>query len=69
MKLFGNRIEPSCCICKFGKKSKDGQMILCNKCGVVAPYYSCRRYKYAPLKRVPHRYPALPKYENEEFML
>lgn len=69
MKLFGSNVDPSCCYCKFGKKSGDKQMILCKKNGVVAPYYSCRKFHYAPLKRVPRRNILLPKYTKEDFML
>lgn len=69
MKLFGNRIEPSCCYCKLGKKTSDGQMVLCMKAGVVAPYYSCKKFQYAPLKRIPRRNQVLPQYQKEDFLL
>lgn len=69
MKLFGNKIEPSCWYCELGKQAPDGKMVLCIKEGVVAPYYSCRRYQYAPLKRTPSRTRSLPKYDMEDFEL
>lgn len=54
-KLFGNHIEPACGYCERGTASKDGNMVLCESKGVVAPFYSCRKFVYAPLKRVPKR--------------
>ncbi|MDF2567562.1 MAG: hypothetical protein K0R90_1018 [Oscillospiraceae bacterium] len=68
-KLFGNHIEPACEYCEHGKKTRDGQMVLCERKGVVAPYFCCRKFLYAPLKRVPKTTPALPKYDKEQFEL
>ncbi len=68
-KLFGNRIEPACGYCERGTVSKDGNMVLCESKGVVAPFYSCRKFVYAPLKRVPKRSRPLPKYDPSEFEL
>ena len=66
-KLFGNNIDPTCEYCSYGKKSENG-MILCSKLGVVNPYFSCKKFDYDPLKRVPrkmnHR---LPKYSQKDF--
>ena len=59
-KLFGNHIEPACGYCERGTASKDGNMVLCESKGVVAPFYSCRKFVYAPLKRVPKRARAVP---------
>lgn len=68
-KLFGNRIEPACGYCRYGRDSADGQMILCEKQGVVAPYHHCRKYRYAPLRRVPPRQAVLPSYDSGDFTL
>ena len=68
-KFFGNQIEPACEYCANGTKSKDGESILCERQGVVAPYYSCRKFSYDPLKRVPKRTPKLPEYDAEMFKL
>lgn len=65
--LFGNRIEPACGYCRFGKPTNDGGHILCPKAGVVAPYYHCRHYRYDPLRRVPARQVELPKYDPSDF--
>ena len=52
-KLFGKNIEPACAYCAHGFWASDHKMILCEKKGVVAPFYHCRKFVYAPLKRVP----------------
>lgn len=69
MKLFGNKIDPCCCYCEFSVPSHDDQMVFCQKRGIVAPYFSCRHYQYAPLKRVPRRNQALPNYDPKDFSL
>ncbi len=68
-KLFGNRIEPACEYCKYGKLSADRKMVLCEKKGVVSTYYSCRRFIYDPLKREPQRINALTGFSKEDFEL
>ncbi|MCL2488047.1 MAG: hypothetical protein FWE80_05120 [Oscillospiraceae bacterium] len=68
-KLFGNNIQPACEVCLFGRRAVDGKTVLCPQRGVVPLYYSCRRFKYDPLKRMPRRNPSLPKHRAEEFTL
>lgn len=67
--LFGSQIEPACEYCHKGHKTMDGQMVLCKSKGVVAPYYSCRKFDYDPLKRIPLRPQPLPEYSQEDFKL
>lgn len=69
MKLFGKNVEPACSYCELGRPDQDGQMVFCPKNGVVSPYYSCRRFQYAPLKRKPRGVRLLPKYRPEDFEL
>lgn len=69
MKLFGKSIDPCCYYCKLGKKTSDQQMILCARCGVVSPSYSCKHFQYAPLKRTPKKNLILPTYKKEDFLL
>lgn len=52
-KYFGNTIEPSCSYCEFGRKAKHSSQILCEKKGIVDPNFSCPKFVYSPLKRVP----------------
>lgn len=68
-KLFGNYIEPSCSYCEHGSMTKDGAMILCEKQGVVFPFFSCRKFTYAPLKRVPKKEMPLPTFDKSDFEL
>ena len=57
--LFETKIEPLCTYCARGIPLEDGQ-VACPKRGVVAPDWSCGKFRYDPLKRVPPR-PAVPK--------
>lgn len=67
--LFGNNIDPACGYCRFGKPTNDGGRILCPNAGVTAPHYSCKKFRYDPLKRVPTRQQELPRYDKSEFEL
>ena len=67
--LFGSRIEPACRYCRHSRESADGRMVLCPHRGVVAPYYSCRKYRYDPLRRIPARQAVLPEYDRADFEL
>lgn len=68
--LFGNRIEPACGYCRFGRLMGDGKMILCEHAGVVPLYYSCKKYRYSPLRRVPaKKAPELPQFDPSDFEL
>lgn len=69
IKLFGERIDPACQYCEYGKLDRSQQMVLCKKRGSVSPYSSCRKFKYAPLNRIPRHSAPLPQYSKEDFML
>lgn len=68
-KLFGNNIDPACAYCSYGRRSKDSQMILCEKQGVVSPCFYCRKFHYSPFKRIPKRSPILPQFDKSDFEL
>lgn len=53
LKYFGNDITPKCSYCQNGMRSKNGTMILCENVGMVKLDYSCPKFVYSPLKRVP----------------
>lgn len=53
VKLFSKDIPPKCEYCLYGVKSREGNKILCEKRGVVEMNYSCSKYVYSPLKRIP----------------
>lgn len=50
---FDKKIAPSCSYCQFGKRTKDGGRILCDKQGLMEENQSCKQFIYAPLKRIP----------------
>lgn len=69
-RFFGKDIDPACEYCALGRLSSDGKNILCKRKGVTALYYSCRRFKYDPLKRVPKVRPAVaPEFSEKDFEL
>ena len=69
LKFFGSQIEPACEYCQNGYPTKDGQMILCEKHGAVAPYFSCRHFCYSPLLRKPRPTPKPPEFDPSDFKL
>lgn len=68
--LFRKRIKRDCSYCKHGTPIGDDQ-VLCVKQGAVSIYYSCRKFRYDPCKRIPPKMKALDfqKYENVDFSL
>ena len=52
-KYFDKNIKPQCDYCHFGKRSRDGNKILCEKVGMVDSTYACGKFQYSPLKRIP----------------
>ncbi len=52
-KYFGKAIEPKCEYCEFGKRTKDGDKVLCTKKGLVDASFHCPKFIYSPLKRIP----------------
>lgn len=48
-------IEKVCAYCEHAAKLKDDNFMLCESRGVVASSFSCRKFLYDPLKRVPSR--------------
>lgn len=68
--LFRKRIPRSCQYCAYGASLDENQM-LCTKHGVVSMYYECRKFRYAPCKRIPSKPKPLDfsKYDSEDFSL
>lgn len=50
---FDKSITAKCDYCKFGKRAKDGNKIICEHRGLVDPNNSCGKFEYSPLKRIP----------------
>lgn len=68
--LFRKKITRACSYCKHGTPIGDDQ-VLCAKRGAVSIYYSCRKFRYDPCKRIPPKMKALDfqKYEDVDFSL
>ena len=69
LRLFSKEIEPSCSYFIFGFITFSGDSVLCEKRGVTMPYDSCRKFIYAPLKRIPKRPRELPQFAPSDFEL
>lgn len=67
-KYFGNTIKPKCQYCEFGNRTKDGKKILCEKVGMVNFDYSCSKFEYSPLKRIPIKQLEIPGNINEDYI-
>ena len=65
---YGTKISPACAYCTHGYPAADQKMVLCKNRGVVSPYFACRKFRYDPLLRVPHRQ-ELPHYDPKDFRL
>ena len=68
--LFRKKIQKSCSYCTHGVMIDDNQ-ILCPKKGVVSPEQKCRKFEYAPCKRIPlkPKTPNFEKYTEDHFSL
>ena len=68
--LFRKRINRACSYCQRGTPIGD-DMVLCTKRGTVSVYYSCRKFRYDPCKRIPPKMKALDfqKYQDVDFSL
>lgn len=68
--LFRKKMYRSCTYCNHGTAMGEDQ-ILCAKRGVVSAYYSCRKFRYDPCKRVPPKMKPLDfqKYKDSDFTL
>ena len=69
MPLFGKKIKPSCAYCEWGAPEEEENMVFCRKNGIVPLSYSCRHFRYAPLRRKPRPAPQLPQFTLEDFKL
>ncbi len=62
---FGSNIPPSCSYCVYGNRAKEGNKVLCEKQGLVAGDYSCKKWEYDPIKRVPKKQLTIPNQEDD----
>lgn len=68
-RLFNKDITPNCAYCLKGTPAVDGVNIFCKRKGIVKPEYSCRRFKYDPLRRVPKLPKELEKFSADDFKI
>lgn len=68
--LFRKKIPRSCTYCVYGTQLDDGQ-ILCSKAGIRTNPDGCRKFRYAPCKRIPAKAKPLDfsRYEDRDFSL
>lgn len=50
---FDPKMNPQCSYCQFGKRTKEGGRIFCEKKGLMEETASCSKFVYSPLKRIP----------------
>lgn len=51
---FDKKMSPQCGYCQHGKRTKDGNRVLCSKTvSLKEETDSCNKFVYSPLKRVP----------------
>ncbi len=73
--MFGkkNKKNPDLpCVCEYCEHAallNDEYNVLCGKKGIVNRGYTCKRFAYDPLKRVPKTLPPLPKLSEEDLLL
>ena len=68
--LFRKDIDPRCVYCQWGQQLNERE-VACVKKGVVPVEFSCRSFRYDPVKRVPPRPATLDtrKHREEDFSL
>ncbi|HCC00304.1 MAG TPA: hypothetical protein DEP42_03675 [Ruminococcaceae bacterium] len=69
MRLFPKKAYAACRHCTHGKLASEESRVLCRNKGIVDADYVCRKYRYDPLKRIPHRRPTLPDFSPDDFKL
>ena len=49
----------------YGNRSREGNKVLCEKMGLVDADYSCKKWVYDPIKRVPKKQLNIPNQEDD----
>jgi len=62
-------MEPKCKYCDNSTMLDDSSFLICANRGVVETDYSCKKFKYNPLKRAPKPEPKLQQFNKEDFEL
>ncbi len=67
--LYDRERTPLCTYCEYVRLSRDKKVLYCKYKGIVVEDYSCKRFKYDPLKRIPRPPVKLPTYSADDFKL
>ena len=67
--LFGNNIPPACEYCQESIPTAGGSQFICAHRGIVAAKYSCRKFCYDPLRRVPRPPVLFLKFDDDDFKI
>lgn len=51
--IFSKDIIPMCLYCEHGTKIIATDDIICQRKGIVKPDFSCKKFKYNPINRIP----------------
>ena len=66
---FEKKMSKYCMYCINGKPLESTDEVFCVKKGFVDKFSKCRRYKYDPLKRTPHKIKPSGEFTKEDFIL
>ena len=68
--LIRKRIPRSCQYCVYSA-ALDEERLLCTKRGIVSVDHQCRKFRYAPCKRIPAKpkAPDFSQYDKDDFSL
>ena len=67
--LFGNRIQAACVYCELSYPSGQEGTRLCFKKGIVSYDFSCSKFRYDPLARIPRRPLEIEQFDERDFSL
>ena len=66
---FDRNVSPACEYCCYSKRLTAPEEMLCSKQGVVRSNYSCKQFKYNPLKRIPKKTISAGEYSKSDFSI
>lgn len=69
IKLFKKNIKPDCKYCVFSSYLSNSENLICIKQGLIDTNYSCKKFKYEPLKRKPYLINIQKNYSKTDFSL
>ena len=67
--IFGKDIAKYCAFCEYSSDLKTNDEMVCIHRGIVDKAFTCKKFKYDPLKREPVSKPKLKEYSDKTFSL